>query len=196
VDPTEGLRSQPRDPLPSRRWLRQRLAVHASKAVRPPRQGDGDSRYSRTIACRRRSPTLPRSMTRRPPTRGFFDRASGFPPIYMQVGGDEALLDDSRNREDRARNAASTSASTSSPNNNTPSRWPRAARLKRTMRSAGSLRGHGRCSACRLRRSRDCLVPFTCRWRPTRGPPLGSSGVVHQQRRHLDSLVIDRARHG
>lgn len=29
----------------------------------------------------------------------------GLPPIYIQVGGDETLLDDSRRRAERARNA-------------------------------------------------------------------------------------------
>ena len=70
----------------------------------------------------------------------------GLPPVYIQVGGDETLLDDSRGWPKRAARRASRSRSTSSRRCSTSSTSWRASRRRRTTRSGSSLTGCARSS--------------------------------------------------
>lgn len=68
----------------------------------------------------------------------------GLPPMYIQVGGDETLLDDSRRLAERARKAGVDIRLDEFPECNTSSIFPPGMRRKRTMRSASWPSGCGR----------------------------------------------------
>ena len=129
-----------------------------SRARRPRERRDA-SRAWPTPSCRARTPV---TRWRRP----LHGDLSGLCPLYIQVGDDETLLDDSVRLAERAGPPGSTAGSTCSPRCSTCSRWRRARCPRPTRPSPASRRGSARTSAWHDRGSGAARPPGSGAARP------------------------------